>query len=96
MLNDNIEKHYIEYPGRCTRAKEPFIRDYNGFLDDIAMQISARRNNSLPCAVFGYSIGALFAYDLVARGMIGGEIKHIFLGGCCSADLHEKVSIIKD
>ena len=35
LLNDNIEKHYIEYPGRHSRAKESFIRDYSDFLDDL-------------------------------------------------------------
>lgn len=90
LLSDNVEIYYIEYPGRCSRIKEPYIDNYEDFLSDLTDQIRVRRNRDLPCVLFGYSIGALFAYDLVLKGLVEGKICHMLLGGCCSADIHEK------
>lgn len=84
-----IDIHEIEYAGRGTRAKEPFFEQYGRFIQDLEMQINSKRIHDLPFALFGYSIGSLFAYDLATKGLIGNNLKHDFVGGCCSADEHK-------
>ena len=37
--------------------------------------------------IFGPMFEAI-GYDLAAKSLIRGEIHHVFVGGCCSADKH--------
>ncbi len=95
----DVEVHAIEYAGKGKRAKEPFFEDYSSFIEDVVDQINAKRIENVPYALFGYSIGALFAYDIASKRFISGELLHIFLGGCCSADEHrfeKKISDLSD
>ena len=72
----------IEYAGRGKRAKEPFFTDYDAFINDICSFIKEHREYSIPFAILGYSIGGLFAYDLVAKEYLKEEPKHIFICAC--------------
>ncbi len=92
LLNEDIDVHYVEYSGRGTRTREPYITDYNLFIGDIINQILNARDCKVPYSIFGYSIGVLLAYDIVARKLIPGSLNHMFLGGCCSADIHESTN----
>lgn len=86
LVSPEIEVYPIEYAGKGTRAKEPFFEEYNSFIDDVVCQINRKRNMQIPYALFGYSIGTLFAYDIISKEMIEGKLIHAFIGGCCSAD----------
>lgn len=79
FIDRRISSVTVEYAGRLTRCTEKFIDDYDEFLDDVAAYISRRRNNHMPCAIFGYSLGSMIAYDLITRGLIDGEMLHVFL-----------------
>lgn len=99
LISPGIEVFPIEYAGKGTRAKEPFFEEYNSFIQDVVCQISSKRNKQVPYALFGYSIGALFAYDIASKKLIEGELIHTFIGGCCSADEHrleERLSDLPD
>ena len=67
-LDERIEPISIDYAGRNTRRREPYIADYGTFLQDVDAQIRARRNPALPMALFGYSLGSALVYDLVRTG----------------------------
>ena len=89
-LDASIEMHSIEYAGRGTRNRENYISDYNLFLQDIYSQIMSKRDPNIPFALFGYSIGAIFAYDLASREIIPGCLKHMFLGASSSPDFRDE------
>lgn len=78
LLDSRIEMHTIEYAGRLTRHREPFIQDYNDFIKDAAEQIN-RVRTSQPYAILGYSLGSVVVYDLVRQKMINGNPVHAFL-----------------
>lgn len=88
LVIPDVEVHAIEYAGKGKRAKEPFFKDYNIFIEDVVNQINSKRITNVPYSLFGYSIGALFAYDIASKNLVFGELLHIFLGGCCSVDEH--------
>lgn len=79
FLDDFIEPITIEYSGRLKRSKEKFISDYMPFMEDVLIQIKKHRNDNLPYAVFGYSLGSVLLYDLLANGMIDGIPIHAFI-----------------
>lgn len=80
-LGPNIKVNTIEYAGRGRRAKEPFFTDYELFMDDICAYINENRDNSIPYALLGYSIGGFFVYDLVAKGYVE-QPEHLFICAC--------------
>ena len=80
-LEPYIKVNTIEYAGRGRRAKEPFFTDYGLFMDDICAYINEHRDNSIPYALLGYSIGGFFVYDLVAKGYVA-QPKHLFICAC--------------
>lgn len=88
LILPEIEVFPIEYAGKGTRVKEPFFEEYSSFINDVVLQINSKRNKQIPYALFGYSIGALFAYDIASKDLIDGKLIHTFIGGCCSADEH--------
>ena len=79
LLDERIDVITVEYPGRGTRSSEAFIEDFESLKDDVVDCIQNRRNENLPFAVLGYSMGSIMAYEIVADERIKGELKHIFL-----------------
>lgn len=69
-LDQSIETITVEYAGHSTRRAEPYIEDYDFFLQDIANYIKERRNIELPCAFCGYSIGSALLYDLLQHNLV--------------------------
>ena len=79
LLDDFIEPITIEYSGRLKRSEEKFISDYIPFMEDVVMQIRKQRDTQRPYAVFGYSLGSILLYDLLAGNMIDGLPIHAFI-----------------
>ena len=79
LLDERIEVITVEYPGRGTRSGEAFIENFELLKDDVVDYIQNRRNENLPFAVLGYSMGSILAYEIVADKRIKGELKHVFL-----------------
>ncbi len=80
-IDSSIETVTIEYSGRGSRLKDGYITDYQTFVADVVAQIQKVRKQSVPYALFGYSMGAAFAYEIAANGYVDGEMKHIFYAG---------------
>lgn len=81
-LTPEIDAAAIEYAGRGTRAREPLFTGYDPFLRDLGAQLAARRDPALPYALLGYSVGAFFACDLLAGGLLSAPPCRLFLCGC--------------
>ena len=91
LLDDNIETHVIEYSGRLSRRKEGYILDYHDFLVDVANQIKKVKNDGIPYALFGYSLGSVLLYDLIINKLVEGDLKHVFI--CSKGSLHNKTNV---
>lgn len=78
LLPSAIEPFALHFPGREDRLDDPPFTEYAPAL---AAALSAMR--ALPCsplAIYGHSLGAVFALDLARRleGERPGAVKHVF------------------
>lgn len=77
-LDRQIEAVTVEYSGRGDRAREGYITDYQEFVADAARQVTRHRNQRLPYAVLGYSMGTALAYELITNEYGWGMPVHAF------------------
>jgi medium-chain acyl-[acyl-carrier-protein] hydrolase len=80
-LSDDVEVVPVQLPGRENRFNEPPIESMEQLagplLDGLAGYLTP------PFALFGHSMGALIAFELVRRMRSGGlEPVHLFASGC--------------
>lgn len=78
----------VRPPGRENRFREPPLTSVGAILDQLAPTVAARVEGDagLPWAVFGYSLGALLAYELVARlAQTGGPVPAVLMVGGAEA-----------
>lgn len=65
FLPDEVDFCPVELPGRGRRLTEPLCQDMSCLVDDVHEQVKGQLD--LPFAFFGYSMGALLAYELAGR-----------------------------
>ena len=73
-----VEVCAIELPGRGVRFGEPLISDMTALCDDLVTAIEPLLDG-VPLAVFGHSMGARIAFELVRR--FDGRVVHLFVAG---------------
>ena len=78
LIDEWVEVITVEYPGRGTRAKEPYSTGFWDLFEDAANYIRKRRNANIPFCLMGYSMGSILVYEL-ARYNIPGILKHMFI-----------------
>jgi len=81
-LPSGIELHPVELAGRGTRIYEPLYPDLAAMVEDVFQRIHAHVITG-PYAIFGHSMGAVIAYELVQR-MAAYELpppRHAFFSG---------------
>lgn len=74
-----VEICTMEYAGHNTRRNEPFYSDLQAVARDAAVFISANRKPEYDFALFGYSMGSVVVYELMAQKLLTETPKHIFL-----------------
>ena len=79
LINDQVDVITVEYAGRGTRAKEPMAKSIEALIQDAFSYCMERRDAELPYAVLGYSMGSVVAYEMLARKVLPGELKHFFV-----------------
>lgn len=79
LIDEHVEVITVEYPGRGSRSKEPLADSLWDMLDDAISFCNMRRNINIPYAVMGYSMGSILAYEMLARNVIRGELRHFFV-----------------
>lgn len=77
-LPDNIEAYTVEYSGHGRRIKEQFATSMYELVEDAAKQINELIDEKKKTAVFGYSMGTVVGYELIARKLLGDEVYHFF------------------
>jgi len=79
----------IELPGRGRRIKEPFIDMFSYAMDDLIEQVKKIiKSDNSQYALFGHSLGAIFAYE-IAHELVKQEWRppiHLFLSGQAPID----------
>lgn len=100
MTSNFIDVQPIEFSGRGKRYRDMLYDNFEEAIEDIYSQIESTIQSS-PYALYGHSMGSLFAYELFYRILKKGmkTPKHIFLSGCCPP--HElvnrkKINILPD
>jgi surfactin synthase thioesterase subunit len=65
LLPADVALTIVRLPGRESRMTEPPLTDVDAVTDELAMAVS--HGSRLPWSLFGYSLGALLAYELAVR-----------------------------
>ncbi len=78
-LPDSIAVHAIQPPGREERVNEPPLTDLRELARELALELLPLLD--MPYAVFGHSMGALFAYELLQQlsALRASPPRHLFL-----------------
>lgn len=67
FLNENIELCPVEMAGRGKRIMEPLNDRFDETIEDLADSILKHRKKNMDYAIWGHSLGALFAYEIYYR-----------------------------
>ncbi|MGO4548521.1 thioesterase II family protein [Paenibacillus sp. 2TAB23] len=90
-----VEVIPIEMAGRGIRLADPFYKSLTGDgTDDLVRQI-AEHLDETPFAIFGHSMGALFAYEASLRifSVTNRSPAHVFLSGCKAPHLRDNKNV---
>jgi len=79
---DGITLHPVQLPGRERRIAEPPYTDVHRAADGLLPDIARLPLGPGPLAVFGHSLGAVLAFELVRRlEARGTPVAHLFVSG---------------
>lgn len=78
-LPKEIKTIALDYAGHGSRRMESFYETFEDMVEDMAIRIKENVDKTMPLALFGYSMGSVVAYELVARGMLERKAEHLFL-----------------
>lgn len=78
FLSNCIEAIPVEYSGRGSRKNEKLLENYTDFCKDVVINILNKRNNKIPFALLGYSMGSIITYDILSKNIFDQEAKHCF------------------
>lgn len=76
-LDDFIDVHVVEYPGRGMRIRDHFLETMDELVQDVKRQVCEKRVNELPFSLLGYSMGVEVAFDL-AQYVLEEKPSHLF------------------
>lgn len=65
-LADTARTACVQYPGRAERGREPLFTDVHVLADQVAEALAPVREDG-PLVLFGHSLGAVVAYEVVRR-----------------------------
>lgn len=86
-LNPDIEIISVDYAGHGKRKKEDFYPNFDSMVDDMALQFNARWNRESETVIFGYSMGSVVAYEMLAQQKLDFKPIHIFLAANEAPDI---------
>lgn len=86
QLPDSIQFEVFEYAGHGKRLKEPFYESFEQLAQDAAGFINERLRPEEELMLFGYSMGTIGMYEMLAGGMLDKQPEHVFLASHESPD----------
>ena len=78
-MPEEIELVCLDYAGHGTRRKENFYPTFDDMVKDMAEQINACRKPELETVIFGYSMGSVVVYEMLAHQLVHADVKQVFL-----------------
>lgn len=72
-LAETMDIISIEYSGHGKRIKEKFYSTFQEMVDDAAAKINEQIDPEADVAVFGYSMGSIVAYEMIAQQKLSKE-----------------------
>jgi medium-chain acyl-[acyl-carrier-protein] hydrolase len=91
-LEPDVELWHVTLPGRAARAREPFARDWDVLVDELAAAIADDVPG--PVALFGHSLGALLAFEVARRlTRTGRPPAHLIVSGRPAPDSAPKLEV---
>ncbi len=78
-LDEKITLCALEYAGHGTRLKEPFYADFTELARDMAQRIRAQEQPDAVSMLFGYSMGSIGVYEMLADNRLERKPVHVFL-----------------
>lgn len=79
LLAGKVNVIALEYPGRGKRIKDPFYKSFQEMVEDIAEHANIAIAGEEPYAIWGYSMGSVVVYEMLAQGLLKKEPTHVFL-----------------
>ena len=67
----------IEYAGHGTRRKEAYYSTFQEMVDDVASCINSQSDVGEAIVLFGYSMGSIVTYELLAQELLLGDVKYV-------------------
>ncbi len=78
-LPQEIEITALDYAGHGARSQEDFYPTFDDMASDMARQLNGCLKPDYKTVIFGYSMGSVVAYEIIARGLVKAEVKRLFL-----------------
>ena len=88
FLDENISLTAMEYAGHGKRLKEPAYADFRELAQDMASRIREQRVPDTDLVLFGYSMGTIGVYEMLAENLLGEQPVHVFLASHEAPDGH--------
>ncbi len=79
FLPKEIQVEKIEYSGHGSRIKEPFYNTFDEMVTEVAGQINSRIIDDMDIALFGYSMGSIVAYEIIANELLSKKPSAVML-----------------
>ncbi len=78
-LPQEVELVAFDYAGHGARGGEDFYPTFDDMVRDMAMKLNGCFKPERKTVIFGYSMGSVVVYEMVARGLVKAEITRLFL-----------------
>lgn len=95
FIDDNIQIVPVELSGRGSRFKGPLYKEMDSLIDDVYSRFKNKINDGR-YMIYGHSMGALIAYELIRRIQKNGDNKplHVFFSGSLPPNIKEEITSI--
>lgn len=77
-IDESIKIEAVEYSGHSKRIGEPFYNTFDEMVCDAAKQINDKINSDR-IALFGYSMGSVVAYEIIANDLLKVKPYYLFI-----------------
>lgn len=87
-LDETITLCALEYAGHGKRLKEEAYADFAALARDMAQRINEQLKPETELMLFGYSMGSIGVYEMLADGLLDRQPVHVFLASHEAPDGH--------
>lgn len=84
---DDLKKYFpekiqctaLDYAGHGTRRKENFYHTFDEMVEDMAEQVNQIIDSTMETVLFGYSMGSLVVYEMLAQKRVNTTVSRVVL-----------------